>query len=82
MGQSSNSYADSSKVAAANKQAEAYFYTNPDTAILLCSQALVIAAASGVATEIAKAHNNLAKAYYIKGSFSSRLFIPTHRWLS
>ncbi len=72
-GQKQAGNTDSSKVAAANKLAEGYFYQNPDTAILLCNQALVIAARSGIATEIAKAHNNLAKAYYIKGSFFESL---------
>lgn len=65
--------ADSGKVVAVNKLAEGYFYKNPDSAILLCNQALSIAKQSGIATETAKAHNNLAKAYYIKGSFFESL---------
>lgn len=64
---------DSGKVVAVNKLAEGYFYKNPDSAILLCNQALSIAKQSGIATETAKAHNNLAKAYYIKGSFFESL---------
>lgn len=72
-GNKMNKPADSAKVVDFNNFAEPYFYKNPDTAILLCKQALLLATQSGIATETAKAHNNLAKAFYIKGSFFESL---------
>jgi signal transduction histidine kinase len=60
---------DTGNVVLLNTLAEKYFYSNPDSALLFAKDALALAKTQHFEKGAAAAHNNIARAYYILGSY-------------
>ena len=60
---------DTGNVVLLNTLAEKYFYSNPDSALLFAKDALALAKTQHFEKGTAAAHNNIARAYYILGSY-------------
>ncbi len=66
-------HVDTSHVLATNELTEKYLYSNPDSAILFGNISVELTKKLDLNTEKARAYNNLAKIYYVTGSFFESL---------
>jgi len=64
---------DSFQVSLSNKLAEQYMYNDPDSSILFGKVALQAAKKHSINRETARAYNNIAKTYYVSGSYFESL---------
>lgn len=60
---------DTNSVVLLNTLAEKYFYNNPDSALLFAKEALKLSKSQQFDKGAATAQNNIARAYYIQGSY-------------